>query len=486
MRRLQLRRSLSTSAASQPSFLRRQCACGTHSTGGSCGKCDASAPPIVQDVLKSPGAQLDASTRVSAEQHFGQDLSHVRVHSGEKAAASASAVGALAYSVGPDLVFGEGQFSPSTKSGNKLLTHELTHAVQQPQRYSGGPLEIGDPASPAEREAEAASSDLDSHGIRVVSSNPAVRRQPNPAAKGTTPADFGISLVVVDHGAGDAHAAADARLQEIYGHLRPANLAQMKSDGITSLEMHIIPEDTKLTELPEFKQLKGKPTPDGTRLYDDIRGAGGVRTGSVVRFSVGEENLTGTHHHGLEIGLAIGGGAILGAAGAAIGVAAAMGKPDQGQSKREGIGGVVGGLLGAGLGAFLGYELGAQTKDKYGGYRQNFTAGHETSHTVEQFAFTPAQHAELQKLYDARKAANGPWLAPASYTSSNVQEYFAQCAAAYFREPYQDDYKDSYTPEWVEKNDPGMYALLKEVFTNPDGNAKQGALENQSKEKAAA
>jgi uncharacterized protein DUF4157 len=463
-------------------MLRRQC--------GFAGNFGAGVPPIVHDVLKGSGEKLPGSARANAEQRFGQDLSHVRVHASEKAAASASSVGALAYSVGPDIVFGAGQFAPSTKTGEKLLTHELAHSVQQPQRYTGGDLQVDDPASPAEREAEAASRDLDSPSIRIASTPNTIHRQTDPPAAGTTPADFGISLVVVDHGAGDAHAAAEAKLQEIYGHLRRANLAQLKKDGVTSVELHIIPEDQKIIDLPEFKHLKGTKTPDG-RIWDDVRGAGGNRFGSRLVIAIAQENLVGTHHHGLEIGLGIGGGLLAGAGGAAIGAMAAMGTADKNQGKREAIGGIVGGLIGSALGALGGYGLGAATKDKYGEYSQNFLAAHETSHSVEDYTLTPAQHIELQQLFAARTAAKGPWLAPADYTSSNIHEYFAQCAAAFFRKPYQDAYKDMYTPEWLDKNDNGMYKFLQEVFTSPDGNAKsadvkQGTPENHSIEKAAA
>ena len=64
-----------------------------------------------------------------------------------------------------------------------------------------------------------------------------------------------------------------------------------------------------------------------------------------------EENLVGTHDHGPEIGLGIGGGLLLGAGGAAIGVAAGMGPADKNQGKRELVGGIVGGLIGSAVGA---------------------------------------------------------------------------------------------------------------------------------------
>ncbi|HEX8921738.1 MAG TPA: DUF4157 domain-containing protein, partial [Pyrinomonadaceae bacterium] len=59
------------------------------------------------------------------------DFSGVRVHTDAKAAASARAVNALAYTVGSHVVFGEGKFAPSTAEGRHLLAHELTHVAQQ-------------------------------------------------------------------------------------------------------------------------------------------------------------------------------------------------------------------------------------------------------------------------------------------------------------------------------------------------------------------
>lgn len=85
----------------------------------------------MHDVLRSPGQPLDAATRAFFEPRFGYDLSQVRVHADAKAAGSARAVRALAYTVGRDVVFGSGQFSPGTAAGQKLLAHELAHAVQQ-------------------------------------------------------------------------------------------------------------------------------------------------------------------------------------------------------------------------------------------------------------------------------------------------------------------------------------------------------------------
>lgn len=91
----------------------------------------AEAPPIVHDVLNSPGHPLDVATRAFFEPRFGYDFSQVRVHSGAAADQSARNVNAHAYTVGHNVVFGAGRFTPGTNDGKKLLAHELTHVVQQ-------------------------------------------------------------------------------------------------------------------------------------------------------------------------------------------------------------------------------------------------------------------------------------------------------------------------------------------------------------------
>jgi len=89
------------------------------------------APPIVHDVLSSEGRPLEASTRDFMEQRFGHDFSRVRVHDDSRAAASARAVNARAYSAGSQIVFGGGQYAPGNSAGLRLLAHELAHVVQQ-------------------------------------------------------------------------------------------------------------------------------------------------------------------------------------------------------------------------------------------------------------------------------------------------------------------------------------------------------------------
>jgi outer membrane protein OmpA-like peptidoglycan-associated protein len=92
---------------------------------------DVGVSPIVQDVVRSPGRPLDDAARLSMETRFGRDFSSVRIHDDSIAAASARAVHARAYTVGQDVVFGAGEYSPQSESGRRLMAHELAHTVQQ-------------------------------------------------------------------------------------------------------------------------------------------------------------------------------------------------------------------------------------------------------------------------------------------------------------------------------------------------------------------
>ncbi|NJM40844.1 MAG: DUF4157 domain-containing protein [Anaerolineae bacterium] len=125
----------------------QRCACGgAAEPDGECAACKAqrlevqrkseasevgAAPAIVDAVLRSPGQPLDAQTRRFMEPRFGHDFSNVRVHIGDTAARSAQAVRAKAYTVGQDVVFGEGEHAPGSAGGKALLAHELTHTIQQ-------------------------------------------------------------------------------------------------------------------------------------------------------------------------------------------------------------------------------------------------------------------------------------------------------------------------------------------------------------------
>ena len=181
-------------------WLQRKCACGgTPGPSGECEECrknklrrktrnsepgtgnDSFAPPIVHEVLRSPGQPLDAAARAFMEPRFAHDFSRVRastmaekgqiglkinqpgdahereadrmseridgmsqpdasarhdfsevrVHTNAQAAESARMINAMAYTVGKNIVFGAGQYVPNSPQGKRLLAHELAHVAQQ-------------------------------------------------------------------------------------------------------------------------------------------------------------------------------------------------------------------------------------------------------------------------------------------------------------------------------------------------------------------
>jgi hypothetical protein len=74
---------------------------------------------------------LDAGVRAQFEQALKHDFGSVRIHGDRAAASAAEASGALAYTVGRDIVFGAGRYAPRRREGARLLAHELVHVVQQ-------------------------------------------------------------------------------------------------------------------------------------------------------------------------------------------------------------------------------------------------------------------------------------------------------------------------------------------------------------------
>lgn len=146
---VQQKATMPASTSMSSALLPRKCACGgTLGVDGECAECrdkrlsvqrsttnpatqPPTVPPIINEVLHSSGQPLDAATRAFMEPRFGHDFSQVRVHTDARAAESARTVNALAYTVGRDVVFGKGQYVPTTIAGQRLLAHELTHVVQQ-------------------------------------------------------------------------------------------------------------------------------------------------------------------------------------------------------------------------------------------------------------------------------------------------------------------------------------------------------------------
>ncbi|HTD55849.1 MAG TPA: DUF4157 domain-containing protein [Silvibacterium sp.] len=110
----------------------------------------------VESVVASPGRLLDPETRRHMESHIGFDFSKVRVHTDDRASASARGLGAKAYTLGNHVVFASGRYAPKTAEGRRLLAHELTHVVQQSPTLAPRPVGIGRAPSKVQRLLEEA------------------------------------------------------------------------------------------------------------------------------------------------------------------------------------------------------------------------------------------------------------------------------------------------------------------------------------------
>jgi outer membrane protein OmpA-like peptidoglycan-associated protein len=244
--------------------LQRKCACGTHTAAGAeCDNCrarrgdvlrrstqgaDAGVAPVVHDVLRFPGRPLDPAALAFMEPRFGFDFSRVRVHTDAKAAESARAVEARAYTVGEQVVFGGGEYAPSSVKGRGLLAHELTHVVQHVR--SNGPtalhpegLRVAERGDASEREADDQAGRLlgettdRSPALVSSSAEPAIRRAVTDAGTDVEAVDDGGSGGggSTEAGTPDTTLCTDAR-----GATHPpgTDLSEFRREGSELLPQH--------------------------------------------------------------------------------------------------------------------------------------------------------------------------------------------------------------------------------------------------------
>ena len=77
------------------------------------------------------GQPLAEGARTFAESRLGHDFGDVRVHTDSEASDLAASINAEAFTTGSDIYFRDGRHDPESHDGRRLLTHELTHVVQQ-------------------------------------------------------------------------------------------------------------------------------------------------------------------------------------------------------------------------------------------------------------------------------------------------------------------------------------------------------------------
>lgn len=105
------------------------------------------------DATRGGGASLDPGVAGRLSGDLG-DLSDVRVHTDDTADKLNHSVSARAFATGTDVYFAQGEYSPGSSDGDKLIAHELAHVVQQRGAAASGPLSVSQPGDAMEREAD--------------------------------------------------------------------------------------------------------------------------------------------------------------------------------------------------------------------------------------------------------------------------------------------------------------------------------------------
>ncbi|MFF8394970.1 DUF4157 domain-containing protein [Streptomyces sp. NPDC016172] len=108
--------------------------------------------PSVLDAVGSPGRPLEARIRQRAEQAYGMEFGHVRVHDEPVAQRSAEELGALAYTTGSHIVLGGSRVS------DEVMFEEVDHVRQQalgpvPGTDNGRGEKVSHPNDPFEKSA---------------------------------------------------------------------------------------------------------------------------------------------------------------------------------------------------------------------------------------------------------------------------------------------------------------------------------------------
>ncbi len=87
---------------------------------------------------RGSGQSLDANLQESMGQAMGADFSGVKVHTDSQSDQLNKSIQAKAFTTGQDLFFRQGAYEPSSRGGQELIAHELTHVVQQ----NGGAVQM--------------------------------------------------------------------------------------------------------------------------------------------------------------------------------------------------------------------------------------------------------------------------------------------------------------------------------------------------------
>lgn len=202
----------------------------------------------INAVRSRGGAPLPPDTRAFMETRFNTDLSVVRIHTDMHADRLSNALSANAFTVGKDVFFARGEFSPQSDTGRHLLAHEIAHVTR---------------------------TSLEQH--------PVLRRSPKKqeAKASKTSSDLASEILKMAKTVDDAKSKLDrvANIMEPYWYLGDLGTPEMPSEWTSFRD-----DGDKLTpqETPELHAVHGAPIAKAffdLIQYDDL--------GSILTHQVG-------------------------------------------------------------------------------------------------------------------------------------------------------------------------------------------------------
>lgn len=254
-----------------------------HQHAPGCGH-DAVQRSAVPDVLSSGGKSMDEPVRHEMEARLGADFSDVRLHTGSAARASASEIGARAYTSGNHVVLGDGG------SDKHTLAHELTHVIQQRQgpvagTDNGSGLKVSDPSDRFEREAEANATRAMAAPVQRATGPAGPTRHRPTAHPGTVQRAEGPSkqgehiFNALDALAEKIHTELLSRIKEQAGHLKGQGKGNVSATQMERAKKRIPEAIKRLEFLKETATSAGK-TRNHERFRTATRGADRDESGS--------------------------------------------------------------------------------------------------------------------------------------------------------------------------------------------------------------
>lgn len=254
--------------------------------GGAANQHDPAVGSALQQ--RGNGQPLPTKIRREMERELGVSMAGVRVHTDAVAAQAARALDAEAFTIGDDIFFADGMFAPDTRSGKKLLVHELTHVAQALRRDTaptGDGLRVSQPGESLEQEADDVAARMDEVAARRASArldSVRVHAGADAGARSLGAQTFAFGPFRVHPGDNDAEVPAHRDVEE------PAAPASSPA-GPTAIYRQVVPTAPRargdlrdprqfptyeeflaaFQELSDFPATRTGQTPLGDRAADD-------------------------------------------------------------------------------------------------------------------------------------------------------------------------------------------------------------------------